>query len=529
MRWIEDRNELLAVLSEVRETLNNRRFQNTADLAAAEEHERFVDHVGSPAEPLFAELDRQFLTSPLLAQLPHDRYGQYIRVLRNEIELFREENVALGAEETKVSQQYNAIIGGLTVPFEGGEYVMPQMSQFLHDDDRSRRQAAWEAMSNVLLSIEEDIHPVLDRLIELRGQMARNAGFPNYRDFRHRELGRVDYSPADCFQFHDSVQTYFLPLYKRILEKRREQMRLDVLKPWDLAVDPKGRPPLRPCPTVDSLIDAVIEIRSRIAPQLGEMTRHQRDNGLLDLETRQNKAQVGYNVPLLERGFPFVFMNVTGLHSDLIVLLHESGHATHTYSTRTERIVRYRLNPSEVSELASMSMELISMRHWDVVYSHPEDLQRAIADQLEGIISGLPHTMMIDAFQHWLYTQPDHSHQERNRAWAAIHDRFSTGMIDRTGWEHLTEIGWQRVFHLFLAPMYYIEYGIAQFGALQIYRNYLRDPADAVEKYLRALQLGSSRPIPEIYAAAGIKFDFSDQTARELSEFCAEQLEKYDA
>jgi oligoendopeptidase F len=528
IRWVEDRSELEAVLSEAGARLNNRQFQNTADQEARETFQRFLVEVSAPASRAFARLNERFVSSPYVGELPQARFAQYVRMIRNELELYREENVRLATEESAVAQRYNMVTGGLKAQLEGRWFVLPEMTQFLKDPDRGRRREAWEGVNAAWRLVEGEIDEILDELVAIRTRMARNAGFESYRDYRHRAMGRFDYTPEDCLRFHASIERHFVPLLGRRLALRKRRMGLDPLRPWDTAVDPAGRPPLRPFSSVEQLIDAVIEIRSRISPELGAMTRHQREQGLLDLETRPDKARVGYNAPLLESGWPFIFMNATGLHSDLVILLHESGHATHAYCMRDEPITAYRLTPPEASELASMSMELLSMTHWDLVYPEPRDHYRAAMDQLESIISGLPSTMMIDAFQHWMYTHPGHTHAERRACWRSLHERFSTGLVDYTGHEEVIATGYQRIPHLFFAPLYYIEYGIAQFGALQVWRNVLADREEGVARYMAALRLGSSRPLPEIYAAAGVRFDFSDALAAELAGFLEERLELYE-
>ena len=410
----------------------------------------------------------------------------------------------------------------MTVYFDGQLRTMPQMGRYLEETDRRLRQFAWEAMTTRRLVNEAEFDDLLDKQIAVRDQMAKNAGLPSFVEYAFRMYRRFDYTPADCFAFHVAIEKTCVPLLRQVQERRRQTMKLETLRPWDTAVDPLGRPPLRPFTTGDDLARKTERIIARLDAGLATELAAMRESNLLDLDSRPAKAPGGYMSTLDERRVPFIFMNAAGTHGDLQTLLHEAGHAFHSNAARHDPLLAYRSAPIEFCEVASMGMELIAGPHLGEVYAPPEHA-RAVRQHLEGLLSLFPWIAMIDAFQHWMYTHVGHSHAERNAFWMSLVRRFG-GIVDFTSYEHPTETNWQRQRHLWNCPFYYVEYGIAQLGALQLWSNSLQDPRAALNAYQHALSLGGSRPLPQLFAAANLKFDFTTATLAPLMQLVQKNL-----
>jgi len=365
---------------------------------------------------------------------------------------------------------------------------------------------------------------ILDAMLKLRTQTARNAGFDNYRDYAFRRLGRFDYTPKDCEQFHAAVERHVMPVMRELQAERRAPLKLDRLRPWDLAVDPLNRPPLNPFARVEEMVSRTQKIFDRLDGELAGGFRQMQDLRLLDLDNRKGKAPGGYQDTLNEARLPFIFMNAVGLQRDVETILHEAGHAFHALATREEDLRAYRHAPIEFCEVASMSMELLGNRFIEEFYADG-DAERARRVHLEGIVGVFPWIATVDAFQHWLYTHPNHTRKERKKAWLNLMDRFG-GDVDWGGYEAARANLWHRQLHIFLHPFYYIEYGIAQLGALQVWANSKRDQVKALSDYKNALALGGSRPLPELFSAAGCKFEFSEKTIQPLAKMLREELKK---
>jgi oligoendopeptidase F len=364
------------------------------------------------------------------------------------------------------------------------------------------------------------------KLIALRHQVAVNADFATFRDYMFKALGRFDYTPQDCFDFHSSIQSEVVPILNQLTAERKAALKVDSLKPWDKAVDPEGRDALKAFNDGNDLTDKTIECFHQIDPYLGQCLSIMKAMGHLDLESRKGKAPGGYNYPLAEIGVPFIFMNATSTLRDMVTIMHEGGHAIHNFLTRDLELNDFKSTPSEVAELASMSMELISMDQWDIFFTNEEDLKRAKREHLEDLIETLPWVATIDKYQHWIYEHPHHSEQDRMEAWNKIADEFSDSITDWTGLQDAKDYLWQKQLHLYEVPFYYIEYGMAQLGAIAVWRNYREDKAKGLEGYLNALKLGYVKSIPEIYGAANIKFDFSKEYIKELIAFVRSELDK---
>lgn len=524
-QWLHDTSELAAVLSEVGARRYIDMTCHTDDAAAEKAYLDWVENIQPQLKPHWQKLDELYLASPYRQELPRARYLVFDRNTANDAALFRPENIPLQTEEAKLDQQYNKISGAMTVEFDGRERTMPQMARYLEETDRTVRQSAWEAMKQRRMRHVAEFDELYDKQIALRQQMARNAGCFNYVEYAFRMYRRFDYNSVDCFSFHAAVEQSCVPLARNILEKRRQLMKLDRLRPWDLAVDPFGRPALRPFDSVDRLCDGVQSVFEKLDGELASQFRLMRQRKLLDLDSRKGKAPGGYQYTLDESRVPFIFMNAAGMDGDLRTLFHESGHAFHALAAANDPLLAYRAAPIEFCEVASMSMELLTI---DLVgeFYRPEEQARAKRQLLEGIVMLLPWIAQIDAFQHWVYSQSvPRSHEERNAHWIELTERFGPGpVVDMEGYKPIRRTEWQRQRHLWGNPFYYIEYGIAQLGALQLWAHALKDPRGALEAYRRALALGGSRPLPELFQAAEIRFDFSPATLKPLMALIEDQL-----
>ena len=523
-RWFKDRSELESVISE---DLAWRYIKMTCDTSNKDHQQNyqfFVTEVQPKIAPYSNELNKKAVASPYWNEIKEEGYDIMLRGLKTELEIFRKENIPLFTEIQTLSKEYGAISGDMTVEIEGQEYTLQQAAVRLQLPDRQKREEAYFKILKRRLLDSNKLDQLFNQLIQLRHQVATNAGFDNFRDYMFAAMGRFDYSPQDCFDFHQSVSQEVVPFLNIMSEERKEQLGLAELRPWDKAVDPLNREPLKPFDDSEDLTNKTIECFRRLDPFLGECLTIMKEMGHLDLESRKGKAPGGYNYPLAELGVPFIFMNATSTHRDMITILHEGGHAIHSFVTRDLELGSFKSTPSEVAELASMSMELISMDHWDVYFEDEEDLKRAKKEHLEQILETLPWVATIDKFQHWIYEHPQHSDQERIAEWNQIFSSFSDQVTDWSGLQEAKDYLWQKQLHLYEVPFYYIEYGMAQLGAVAIWKNFKQDPQKGLESYLNALKLGYKRSIPEIYQAADIKFDFSRAYIKELMEFVRAEL-----
>jgi oligoendopeptidase F len=513
-RWLLDWSELEAALDEEGTIRYIRMTCQTDDPERERAYLEFIEEIEPKAKPRFQRLRERYVQSPArgeLASTPASFYYVLDRSIANQVALFREENVPLEKEEAKLAQQYQKVSGAMTVYFRGKEQTLQQMARYLEEPERRIRRAAWELIEERRLEDREKIDEIYDELLALREQIARNAGFSNYRDYAFRRRERFDYTPEDCLRFHRAVEEEIVPLMRELQRRRQKELGYKCLRPWDLLVDPAGRPPLRPFKAAEELVQGCEEVFSRVGEELGRAFRRLRGLGLLDLESRKGKAPGAYSAPLAEKRLPFIFANAVGRDDDLRTMLHESGHAFHTLAAREQPLYHYRHAPLEFAEVASMGMELLGGEHLEVFYRRRDEAIRSKREHLERIVRLLPWIATIDAFQHWIYTHPGHSRRERKEQWLELRRRFG-GLESWEGYEEALENQWQRQIHLFEYPFYYIEYGIAQLGALGVWRNAKTDPKGAVAAYLRALGLGGSRPLPELFQAAGLQFDFSSGT-----------------
>lgn len=521
-----DRSELESYLSE---NFAWRYIKMTCDTSDKEVKAHF-DQFVSEIQPQLAEYDdilnKKTLESPYLNELTESGFDITIRGMKKATEIFQNENIPLFTELQNLSSEYQATVGAMTVEIDGQVKTLQQASVLLENTDRSLRESTYLKLQERRFQDHEKMDDIFNKMLEIRHQIAVNAGFENFRDYSFAALKRFDYTPKDCFDFHEAVAETVVPILNDLTLERKEAMKLDVLRPYDKAVDTEGRPALQPFNGGEDLLDKTIECFSRMSPYLGECLRIMKRMGRLDLESRVGKAPGGYNYPLEETGFPFIFMNASSLMRDVITMLHEGGHAVHSIVTKDLALNTFRNFPSEVAELASMSMELISMDNWDVYFDNEDDLKRAKIQHLEDIISTLPWVATVDKFQHWIYEHPTHTTAERTEAWLRIYEQFSDSVTDWSGLEKYKAAMWHKQLHIFELPFYYIEYGIAQLGAIGVWKNYKQNPEKGLEGYLNALKLGYTKPMGEIYAAANIPFDFSKEHIASLMDFVKGELER---
>ncbi len=523
-RWLLDRSELEAVLSEDLAWRYIRMTCDTQDGGRAEAFQYFVNEVEPQVAPYDHALNEKMLASPHLAGLNENRYGVFLRSVRRASEIYRVENIPLKTEISTKQQQYAATVGAMNVTIDGQELTLPQAADRLKSPDRAVRETTWRAIQARRLQDAGPLDALFSELVALRNQVALNAGFANFRDYMFAALGRFDYTPQDCFNFHRAIRETVVPLCDDFDLERRQDLNQPALRPWDLDVDPSGKAPLRPFGTGAELLDKTITVFQNLDSYLGDCLSTMRQMGHLDLESRKGKAPGGYNYPLDETGVPFIFMNATSSLRDVVTMLHEGGHAVHSFLTRGLPLGADKHPPSEVAELASMSMELMSMDQWHVFFPNAEDLRRAKKTHLESVLETFPWVATIDKFQHWIYENPAHTEAERHRRWAQIFDEFNQRTVDWRGLEEFKPYLWQKQLHLYEVPFYYVEYAMAQLGAIAVWRNFRQNPAEGMAAYKRALALGYTAPIGQIYAAAGIRFDFSTDYLRTLADFVREEM-----
>ena len=526
-RWLLDWSELNAAIDEESAKRYIAMTCHTDDAEAEKAYLHFIEHVEPRLKPRQFKLARTYVGHPVRVQLPKPRYQVFDRDTQVQVELFREENVPLETEEAKLGQQFQKLTGSLTVQFRGEERTLIQMGRYLEEPDRPLRQEAWELIANRRLQEAGKFEEIFDQLVKLRQQIAHNAGFANYRDYAFRKMGRFDYTPADCEAFHQAVEQEVMPVVRELQADRKRKLGVEPLRPWDLAADPLRRPPLRPFEQVEQMVAHTQEIFDRLDRELAAGFQRMQNLRLLDLANRKGKAPGGYQQNLSEARVPFIFMNAVGLQRDVETILHEAGHAFHALAARDEDLFAYRTAPIEFCEVASMSMELLGNEFLEQFYAAPE-ANRARRTHLEGIMIVLSWIATVDAFQHWIYTHPGHARAERTAAWLGLMDRFG-GDADWQGYDPARANLWHRQFHIFTHPFYYIEYGIAQLGALQVWANSKRDKVEALNQYKHALALGGSRPLPELFAAAGCNFEFSRKTMAPLVRLVRDELAKLPA
>jgi oligoendopeptidase F len=528
-QWLKDSSELEAVISE---DVCWRQIRMTCDTENKEYEAAFnyfYTDIAPHMQPIADKLHRKLMDCPFTKELDKKTYFTYLRSVKKNIELFREENIPLFSELSVMQQQFGQIAGKMTVTVEEKEYTLQQAAKFLESSDRKLREEVYLKVQERRYQDREALNHLFDQLVSKRHQAAQNAGFADYRDYKFKELGRFDYTPKDCYHFHASIREHVVPLVKIIYEAQQKAIGVDQLRPWDLEAEPEGVKPLRPFQNGEELIEKTIAVFKKLHPFFADCLIKMREMKRFDLDSRKGKAPGGYNMPLSETGAPFIFMNAAGTMDDVTTMVHEGGHAIHSFLTHPLELTGFKEYGAEIAEVASMAMELFSMEHWDLFFEDKDELRRAKFKQLERVLTILPWIARIDAFQHWLYEHPQHTQEERGVYWTQLAEQYSTGLIDYSGLEKYRPYEWQRQLHLFEVPFYYIEYGIAQLGAIGLWMQFKQNPQQALDNYIKALSMGGTRTLPELYEAAGLKFDFSPEHIKTLMAFVKEEMDQLGA
>lgn len=527
-QWLKDWGELSSVVDEYGTRCYIEHACHTDDPDVELAYLHFVEQIEPKVTPLDFELKRRFVNSPLNHELIGPRFEVLLRGWHADIELFRPKNIPLQTELTKLNSEYDKLIGAMLVDYKGELHTLQQLARFQEEPDRAVRQETWEHSAQRRLNDQDQIDGLFDRMFDLRVQIAQNAGKKNFRDWAWQAKNRFDYTPQQCIEFANAIEQVCMPRVAALDERRRQHLGVDQLRPWDESVDPLGRPPLRPfdADDVSGLLQGCTTILHRIGSELGERFATLKYRRNLDLDSRKGKRAGGFQASLEESGEPFIFMNAAGVHRDVETLLHEAGHAFHFVSSLPEPLVFLRRAPLEFCEVASMTLELLSVDKLDVFYPDPDQLARAQRNLYEGIIRFFPWMAVIDGYQHWLYTHPQHTRIQQHRAWIDLLSRFQSSVVDWSGYEAMRTSLWHRQGHLFHAPFYYVEYGIAQIGALQLWQKYRNNPQAALANFHQALALGGTRPLPQLFDAAGIQFDFTLSTLEPLIAILQDELDQ---
>ncbi len=525
--FLRDESEFDAVIGEERAWRYIRSSTHTNDDIAQQSYDQFVTHIEPPLAEMANKLNEKILASAFIDQPQDAAEALMFKRLKLKASMFRSDNISLDTDIDKLATETDQIRGAMTVELDGQTLTPQQAGDRLFWPDCAKREEAWRALQSRRLQDKDKIDGLFDQIVKKRHQIALNAGYQNFRDYQHDAYQRFDYTPADCFAFHEAVEKNIVPILSRLNHKRAKHMKLDALRPWDMSGDPLGRPALKAFDGVEDMVEKGVLMLDAIDPMFGDVVRTQREMGRLDLDSRPHKRPGGYNYEMSETHVPFMFANVTTKVDDVTTFIHEAGHATHDILSHELPVLAYKKYTMEIAEVASMSMELFAFDKWAIFFGETLEKKRAQEEFLAGILAFFPWCAQVDLFQHEIYTHPDWTPEQRHDAWVAVMKRFATEGIDRSGLDAEYQSFWHKQGHLFGMPFYYIEYGIAQLGALQLWRNYLRDPAKTIAQYKAALSLGYTRPLPELFAAAGIKFDFSPAMVGELVPFLMEQLEKF--
>jgi oligoendopeptidase F len=525
-QWLKDNSELEAAISE---DACWRQIKMTCDIndkSLEESFNYFCNHIQPQVQAYADVLNKKFINSQAIEQLDQKLYQTYIRSIKKNIEIFSEKNIDINSKLAIEQQQYGTITGAMTVKLDDQEYTLQQAAKFLEHEDRSKREAAYIAINERRLQEKEKLDNLFNSLIAKRQQLAENLNLPSYIDYRFKELGRFDYGENDCKMFHEGVKKHVIPLVDKIYAEKKQLLQVPSLKPWDIEAEPKGTKSLQPFTDGKDLLQKSIACFEKLNPFFAACLRKMETLGHFDIESRKGKMPGGYNCPLAESGAPFIFMNAAGQMGDVTTMVHEGGHAVHSFLAHTLPLNGFKEYPMEIAEVASMAMELFSMEYWDVFFDNKDDLRRAKLHQLERCITIFPWIATIDKFQFWLYQNPQHTIAQRNQEWLNIINEFGSNELDLTGLEKYRANSWQRQLHLYEVPFYYIEYGIAQLGAIGMYQQYKQNPTQAINNYCKALSKGGTATLPELYETAGISFDFSAEKIKSLMEFVYNEMEE---
>ena len=522
-KWMLAASEIAAAFGEEETARYNAMSCQTDDEAAKRAFLHYIENIEPQREPWEHKLREKYVELSGKFDLPAKRYEVLTRSMRSAIETFREENIPLQTQDAKLSQEYQEVTGAMMVTFHGEEMTLQQVARYLEEPDRATREEAWRLYTDCYLQEAEKLDKLYDQMVGVRDKIATNADCGDFRNYAFKVKNRFDYTPDDCLAFHDAIEAVIVPAMQKLADERKAKLGLDTLRPWDMEVDPENRPPLKPFAAVDELVAGCSKIFHKIEPELGKQFELMHERQMLDLGSRKGKAPGGYQATYEEQRIPFIFMNAVGTESDVRVLLHEGGHAFHSFACRNEPLAPYRHAPMEFSEVASMAMECLALPYLDEFYGDETD--RAIKKFFTKIVNFFPWMARVDAFQHYVYTNVDHDIERRKDEWQKLTQRFAPH-LDYSGLDKVDRHSWHQKLHFFQVPFYYVEYGIAQLGALQVWMNSRKDFGQAVNWYRNALALGGSRPLPELFEAANCKWDFSEKTIKPLIEAVMEEIDR---
>lgn len=443
--------------------------------------------------------DTKYLESPFRMELDPKTYSLLDKKIKNAQTLFCEKNIDLEVNEDKLATEYFEITGGLTALWNGEEKTITELQSYLQDPDRHIRKKAKTLISETFLSVEDKLQHILNELIVIRDQKAKNIQLHNYRDYMFKKHERFDYTPEDCYELAESIRKYVVPLIDKIYNKKKSELQVESLRPWDLKATAPNQKVLKPIEKASDLIEKSSHILHKLDHEFSALLERMHKNNCLDLESRKGKGPGGFCEYLPASQLSFIFMNLNHTHYDVTTFLHEMGHSIHNDCMKQLELQKYLEIPSESAELASMTMELFSMEYWDTFYENKEEFIKAKLDFFKGIVKYLPQMLIVDQFQHWMYENPNHTAKERNEKYLELHNTYQSNIVNIEGYENWVATGWLPVLHIFEIPFYYIEYAIAQLGALQMYKQYKENPKQALENYKKALSLGSSKSLTEVY------------------------------
>ncbi|ONG97702.1 M3 family oligoendopeptidase [Bacillus cereus] len=469
--------------------------------------------------------DTKYLESPFRMELDPKTYSLLDKKIKNAQTLFCEKNIDLEVNEDKLVTEYFEITGGLTALWNGEEKTITELQSYLQDPDRHIRKKAKTLISETFLSVEDKLQHILNELIVIRDQKAKNIQLHNYRDYMFKKHERFDYTPENCYELAESIRKYVVPLIDKIYNKKKSELQVESLRPWDLKATAPNQKVLKPIEKASDLIEKSSHILYKLDHEFSALLERMHKNNCLDLENRKGKGPGGFCEYLPASQLSFIFMNLNHTHYDVTTFLHEMGHSIHNDCMKQLELQKYLEIPSESAELASMTMELFSMEYWDTFYENKEEFIEVKLEFFKDIVKYLPQMLIVDQFQHWMYENPNHTAKERNEKYLELHNTYQSNIVNIEGYENWVATGWLPVLHIFEIPFYYIEYAIAQLGALQMYKQYKENPKQALENYKKALSLGSSKSLTEVYEAAGIRFDFSGEIIKELMLFVEGELE----
>ncbi len=522
--WIANYAELQAVISEEACWRQIRMTRDTTDKTLEDAYTFWCTDIQPPIMEANNSCNILLMQSAYINELNKEEYGIFIRTIKKDVELFRTENVALQSEESVLAQQFGSINAQMTIEVDGQTYTMQQAVKFLMQSNRDLRKSVYDKIATRRLQDKDKLNELFDKLLNIRNTIAQNAGYKNYRDYKFVELSRFDYTVKDCNEFAAAVKKYIVPLCEKIYEAKRKNLNLPQLYVYDVEAEPEGQTPLYPFKDSTELINKSIAVFNKVNPFFGDCLTTMQQRAHLDLESRIGKAPGGYNCPLAETGVPFIFMNAASTADDVVTMMHEGGHAIHSFVCHPLRLSFFKEYPIEVAELASMSMELFSMDYWETFYPNQQELMRAKIEELERVLTILPWIATIDQFQHWLYTNPGHSIEQRTAAWQSILQTYSVSNINYSEYAEYRANFWQKQLHLFEVPFYYIEYGIAQLGALGMWIQYKANKDAAIKNYINVLSLGGTKSLNELYQVANLELNFGDAKIKELSAFVEQEL-----